>query len=324
MNYRRLSGVASVILANSAIRSVFSSVFLNRYSIGTFNSLFENSHGLLLDIFVRLAKRPQFDFVWEISLSNGKQIFVDVDKNDRRSFEFALSYKWHDRGLRRLENILNDNVDLNRSYIDIGANLGLRSLYSLSLGRKTVLFEPNKNLRKFTQNLFRKNEFDNYRILNMLLSNKKGPSKFYLSSSSYLSSVDVKHAMSDPSGGNVGEVIVEMSTLDDFMNGYFKYEDPGIIKIDVEGHEFEVLQGAVRTIKDHRPYLMVEILKIDSHFPEIFSMLSGMAFCCYNISRDLPLTLTKISSMTELEEDRRSDNYLFSPGEFNMREAKIV
>ncbi|MBX7041985.1 MAG: FkbM family methyltransferase, partial [Ignavibacteria bacterium] len=280
--------------------------------------------GLLLDIFVRLAKRPQFDFVWEISLSNGKQIFVDVDKNDRRSFEFALSYKWHDRGLRKLENILNDNVDLKRSYIDVGANLGLRSLYSLSLGRKTVLFEPNKNLREFTQKLFGKNGFDNFRILNLLLSDQKGTAKFYLSSSSYLSSVDVKHAMSDPSGGNVEEVIVEMSTLDDFMNEHFKYEDPGIIKIDVEGHEFEVLQGAVRSIDCHRPYLLIEILKTDSHFPEILSMLGGMAYCCYNISRDLPLTLTMINSLPEFETDRRSDNYLFSPGEFNMREAKIV
>jgi len=47
---------------------------------------------------------------------------------------------------------------------------------------------------------------------------------------------------------------VAVKTLD----GY-DFEPVGLIKIDVEGHEWDVIQGAVRTIDRFRPNLMIEI-----------------------------------------------------------------
>ena len=51
---------------------------------------------------------------------------------------------------------------------------------------------------------------------------------------------------------------VQLRRLDDVYSG-----TPGLIKIDVEGHECEVLKGAEQTIRRHRPFLYVELFDFD-------------------------------------------------------------
>jgi len=48
-------------------------------------------------------------------------------------------------------------------------------------------------------------------------------------------------------------VLVQQKTLDSFV-----FEDVDYIKIDVEGHELKVLQGATNTIKTYNPLIVVE------------------------------------------------------------------
>jgi FkbM family methyltransferase len=52
---------------------------------------------------------------------------------------------------------------------------------------------------------------------------------------------------------NAGEFEVECSTIDDLQLGRCK-----LIKIDVDGHELEVLNGAIKTIKRCRPVIYIE------------------------------------------------------------------
>jgi hypothetical protein len=49
-------------------------------------------------------------------------------------------------------------------------------------------------------------------------------------------------------------VNVNCERLDDIYTGV-----PSFVKIDVEGHELQVLKGAEETIKKHKPVLLVEI-----------------------------------------------------------------
>lgn len=46
---------------------------------------------------------------------------------------------------------------------------------------------------------------------------------------------------------------IPMTTID-----AFGFTDIGMIQLDVEGYEFEVLKGAMQTIKNNRPVLMIE------------------------------------------------------------------
>ena len=45
-----------------------------------------------------------------------------------------------------------------------------------------------------------------------------------------------------------------------------------LIKIDVEGHEIQVLQGASEIIKKHRPIIIAEVF--EKNFPEFLSILN--------------------------------------------------
>jgi FkbM family methyltransferase len=51
---------------------------------------------------------------------------------------------------------------------------------------------------------------------------------------------------------------IELTTLDTFLKKQ-KISHVTFIKIDVEGHEVSVLEGAQETIKNHRPTVMIEI-----------------------------------------------------------------
>ena len=52
---------------------------------------------------------------------------------------------------------------------------------------------------------------------------------------------------------------VEVNTLDNFLNDKVSLSKVDLIKIDVEGFEFNVLRGAMNTIRKYSPVLYIEL-----------------------------------------------------------------
>jgi hypothetical protein len=50
-------------------------------------------------------------------------------------------------------------------------------------------------------------------------------------------------------------ITVRCVRLDDVYKG-----TPSVVKIDVEGHELEVLEGAKETLEKHKPMILIELL----------------------------------------------------------------
>ena len=62
---------------------------------------------------------------------------------------------------------------------------------------------------------------------------------------------------------------VECKTLDQIYTG-----TPSVIKMDVENHEPFVLRGAINTIKQHKPTIIIEISNYEtSEVPKIIESL---------------------------------------------------
>jgi len=143
--------------------------------------------------------------------------------------------------------IKNLKLEPNDLFVDVGAFQGWYSECALKRGIKTVVFEANKETYKqLRKNLSKYNAL----ILNKAVGDKNGEVSFFESSRPEVSSLNknwfFEHSNTHTS--TFKETRVEMVTLDSF----FPTETIGMLKIDVEGFEKQVLKGASNLLKSGR------------------------------------------------------------------------
>jgi FkbM family methyltransferase len=80
---------------------------------------------------------------------------------------------------------------------------------------------------------------------------------------------------------------VQTVALDNFVLASKECIEPALMKIDVEGAEHLVVQGARKTIEKHRPIILLELHSINCAY-EVVSMLKDMR---YDIK---PLEINKV------------------------------
>lgn len=152
--------------------------------------------------------------------------------------------------------------------VDIGANFGLYSWALSKLYRQVVAFEPNEEASA----LLRQWRSPKVRLVPIGLSNASGNAKFFIPVARGLrldgwASLDAQNCRE---AEEVIEKNIPLRTLDSF-----DLEDVGFIKIDVEGHEREVLAGGAKTICAHRPHLLIELRR---NADEITELLAGWGY----------------------------------------------
>lgn len=143
-------------------------------------------------------------------------------------------------------------VKKNEVAIDIGANKGLYSYKMCRLFSKVYAFEINDDL---TEDLADYNP-GNIEIINKGLSSSEGNVTLYIPVLNGLPLTGWASLAPNncPETQEHIEKQVEICTLDTF-----RIRRVSFIKIDVEGHEMEVLEGAVQTLTSNRPVVLVEI-----------------------------------------------------------------
>ncbi len=145
-------------------------------------------------------------------------------------------------------------------FIDAGVNTGqtLLKLKSIDRGREYFGFEVNPSCISYLKELIRVNDLPATHLMPFGVSDKTGVTtlQFY-----YNNDVDVTASIiSDYRPGDkvVRREYVISSRLDDLV--FFAGREIGVIKIDVEGAELEVISGAKHTISVARPVVIIEIL----------------------------------------------------------------
>ncbi len=133
-----------------------------------------------------------------------------------------------------------------RTAIDVGAHMGSYSLILSKTCERVVALEPQDAVRKVLLRNLRLNRVNNVYVLPFAASSMSGIS------------AEIVGAVS---GAKVllGKGSVTTITGDDVVKQSFPDEGLDFIKIDVEGHELEVLKGASRTLKEKKPLLLVEV-----------------------------------------------------------------
>jgi len=249
-----------------------------------YERLFEASPQRLAEVMVRLQEQPKFDLTWTMRLMNGKKIRVPVRVDNPLSWDFALAYHWHDADIRDLEWAMLRKFAADRAdpiFIDIGANMGLRSLLPLSMGLHCILFEPNEELRDFTTKMFALNDFSGYELRNMCLGDRTGAARFYFSENPYMSSLDRDWVAGQ---GASREIEVPVTTLDDWMSKRSDLsQKPSYIKIDVEGAELQVLNGARQYVERLRPPIICEIANKPDNRGQIWDYCYSLQYGIHSI-----------------------------------------
>ena len=146
--------------------------------------------------------------------------------------------------------------------IDIGANIGSYSQYILDNSNYNVIsFEP---LKYSFLKLKRLQKIYKNRLIcfNLALSDKRGKSKiFYSKKNHHWANLDYEVNKIALLKDNKKKMICNRNSLDNFYqkNKKIFVKKTRLIKIDVEGHEYEVLKGSKVFIDKFKPkYIQIE------------------------------------------------------------------
>jgi len=151
---------------------------------------------------------------------------------------------------------------------DIGANLGLYS-YILSQKSESVhCFEPNPKLYKYLKRVLPKNCI----VYNYALSNNHGSAQLHIiKTNSFLpnwlveqdalGTIEDLNPLVHNSKNYLSSISVESIKLDELIQKK-NITSVDFIKIDVEGHEENVLIGSKYILDKYRPVILMEISKL--------------------------------------------------------------
>jgi FkbM family methyltransferase len=140
-------------------------------------------------------------------------------------------------------------------FVDVGANLGYYTCVALQQSKHVVAFEPQQhNLKCLFQNVASNNWSNLAEIFPLALSDRPGLLTLYGASGPSASLLKDWASYSSRF-----QQVVPVSTLDNVLAGRFSGKRL-LVKIDVEGAEYRVLEGAIQTIaRTPRPVWLLEV-----------------------------------------------------------------
>ena len=237
-----------------------------------------------------------------------KKIFFSESYLLKKRIKRAIS-----KGYEKELEIINQFADKSKDALDIGVYRGVYS-YKLSQNFKNIhSFEPNPLLFPYLEKNLVK-IISNIKLYNIALSNNSGVTELKLplrSKSIFKDNIEelfqLGAATMHPNNKieYCKKVQIQKRRLDDInFENKIKF-----MKIDVEGHEIEVINGAKETIKKNKPVMLIEIEKRHRkrNFDESISYIKKHGYKCFYIKNK------KLLSSDELLNKESENNYLFLP-----------
>ena len=149
--------------------------------------------------------------------------------------------------------ILQDTVKLVIVCFDLCSNIGYTTLYMLNnVGEDGFVYaiEPGKHNLELLKKNVEQNEFEDIcEITEGAISSKDGSLDFWLADAPNLHSFTKTHRSTD-------KVSVNAHTLETFLKDR---EFPNFIKMDVEGHEVDILKGGLNYFKNNPGHINILI-----------------------------------------------------------------
>lgn len=159
-----------------------------------------------------------------------------------------------------------------RTIVDVGANIGIFSLVAAGVHPRSriLAFEPQPVVAMSLARNVAFSEASNVEIFPAALGSATGYAALYTTVSDVLSSLDQARVP------DAIKLIVPATTLDVIVNEK-SVVDVDLVKIDAEGWELQVLEGAASTLERDRPTVFFEALA-DSPAAAIAAVFSRLSY----------------------------------------------
>lgn len=204
-----------------------------------------------------------------------------------------------------LKNLIGLNYGNTFTMIDAGANTGWFSInFALSYPSADIhSFEPVSETYNSLLTNIKLNKVNNISPIQIGLSDNVSIKKFYydkgLSGNASLVNHNISKSIS---------FYVNLTKIDNYCKT--NMITPDFIKIDVEGAELLVINGAIQEITNNHPILYVEMLRkwssrFNYHPNDIIELLNKLGYSCYTIENQ------HIKPFTEMTEHTTDTNFLF-------------
>lgn len=197
---------------------------------------------------------------------------------------------------------------------DVGANIGNRTKIFLALGLRVIAIEPQKHVANLLTKTYGANK--HLTILQEAVGPSTGDAQIMISNANTISSMSKDWIEAVKSSGRFSDYswdnsqTVSMTTLDKLIE---TYGTPSLIKIDVEGFEFDVIKGLSTKIKfisfEFTPEFLDSTYKCIKHLETL-----GEVQFNYSLEESMELALEKYvssKSMIEILDGYKHDNYIF-------------
>lgn len=240
------------------------------------------------------------DYAVMKKLDNGLNFFFDFF-GDRRIHEMYKGiYHPH------VVNCLKKYLKKGDIFIDVGANIGYLTMlgagYVCKSG-KVHCFEPVPIYFNLLSKSVKMNKEYNFILNNCAIGDSSGVADIKITSLSNIG-WNTMVPVFDIEPNKIKEIIkVNVIRLDDYIFES-RLEEVALIKIDVEGFEFNALRGLIKFFKknkDNLPPLIVEVMpSIAYELKDLESFMLRHNYRAYDIITECPINLKQLPTTTDV------------------------
>ena len=187
------------------------------------------------------------EYFIKLNFNRKKEDFKKVHNNEfAYFFNDTIAKEINIHGVYEKEEIevLSKLISSKDHVVDIGANIGNHSIAFSKISKKVYSFEAHP--RTFEILKFNTDKYQNIKIFNIGISNKKG-------------SLFFKNIITTNIGGKklskTGSIKSQINKLDNIIKSDKKIK---LIKIDIEGHEHEALLGMKKLLSNNNSLILLE------------------------------------------------------------------
>jgi FkbM family methyltransferase len=247
--------------------------------------------------------------------SKEKKFWMKVDTHDIRSAAMtALCYGGYEP---MVEKVFARAITNATFFLDVGANSGFYTLLArvTSPQTKVVAIEPNPRVANILfDNLIVNDESSLVTILNYAVFDSRGSERLTVPNFSGSAAGSIRNLHPDEEVESTFEI--RTVPIDDLTTNFSQLD---LLKMDIEGAEFQALQGARQTLIKFQPIIIVELLRkwmtyFNSSPTMTLDYLVSLGYKCFAIDS------TGLLPVDILNDQVKATNFLFLNSKHSIEE----